>query len=83
MKRLLCIFLVVFYVLCLNGEMILSSKDDLQSLLDYAATTPEKKVSLSGRKYRLQKPVILDTRHNGLTIDGQGAIITGAKIIKG
>ncbi len=88
MKRNLFVFGVA---ICFFGGMLhskceaknVSFNDDLQALLDYAATTPEKEISLSGRKFRLKKPVVLDARHNGLTINGQGAIVTGAKKIEG
>ena len=61
----------------------LSEKGDLQALLDYVTTLQNKEVNLAGKTYRIEKPVVLTPKHNGLKIDGQGAIITGSRMIKG
>ena len=56
---------------------------DLQKLLDEASKTSEKSVSLDGKHFRLQKPVVLDARHSGLRIDGKGAVVSGMRVISG
>ncbi len=56
---------------------------DLQKLLDEASKTSEKFVSLDGKHFRLQKPVVLDARHSGLRIDGKGAVVSGLRVISG
>lgn len=65
------------------GEERVYSAEDLQAKLDAAAASAEKRADLAGAKYRLEKSVVLDERHSGLTIDGGGALITGAKKISG
>ena len=70
------------FLLCACGESKREfSAADLQRELDAAAQSPQKSVSLNGKFFRLEKPVVLDSRHSGLTIDACGAVITGAKKI--
>lgn len=45
--------------------------EDLQSLIDTAAASPNKTLKLSG-DYFLDKPLVLNTSHSGLALDGQG-----------
>ena len=77
-----CWTVVCSLLLCACGENYREfSAEDLQRELDAAAQSPQKVASLNGKFFRLEKPVVLDSRHSGLTIDGGGAAITGAKKI--
>ena len=85
-KLLLIVFVLIVCVLggayyFQNEIKMFSLRGDLQSLLDYACSTPKKTAYLFGLEYRLEKPVLLEAKHSGLKIEGQGAVITGAKKI--
>ena len=56
--------------------------EDLQSLIDKAAASADKTLKLSG-DYFLDKPLVLNQSHRGLTIDGQGKtrISGGRKVV--
>ena len=55
-------------------------KADLQALIDAAAKSPEKVLTLKNRTYLVDKPIVLDNRHSGLTITAENmAIVAGGK----
>lgn len=82
MKLSILFFAAVVPLFAGAAEKIYSA-EDLQARLDAAAASDEKRVDLGGAEFRLEKPVVLDERHSGLSIDGGGALITGAKKISG
>ncbi len=83
-------FIVLMGILCFFGKAYCNDDEakmrslsgNLQALLDYAVTTKSKEAKLFGLEYRLERPVVLDSRHNGLSIYGDDAVITGAKKIQ-
>ena len=76
MRKLL--FVVLFFV---AGTLFANDANKLESIINKAVENGEKVVKLEGW-YNLGKPLILTSKHSGLTIDGQGkTVFCGGKKI--
>ena len=76
MQRLLITFLSVFSIVLFADDT-----NKLQDIINKAVENGEKYVKLDGW-YNLGKPLVLTSKHSGLTIDGQGkTVFCGGKKI--
>ena len=77
------IFCGAFCLFLLCGAGV--AAENLQDMFDAAAQAPEKILRLQAKTYVIEKPIVLDNRHSGLTVLGDPAgrtVITSEAEIK-